>query len=200
MKYKTKHINGVELRATDYLPNIYVSRDGKMIWNSRVPFQYKQIDPSLYTSEYHLLTPTKSVHCIVARAWVYNPCPSIFTVVDHIDNNTHNNGADNLRWVNQKLNMANLQFGVGVSFCKKWQKWVARVMDGKETFARRTFVHEIDAKVFAEQQREKKFLHHYKQYVLAERVQTPDHKRPPRLFYWQDAASLSATRSANYVS
>lgn len=44
---------------------------------------------------------------IVAIAYVPNPRPDIFTLVDHIDGNVRNNAHTNLRWVNRRLNGLN---------------------------------------------------------------------------------------------
>ena len=43
----------------------------------------------------------------MATAWVHNPSPTYFTWVDHIDNNTQNNHASNLRWISPTLNGLN---------------------------------------------------------------------------------------------
>jgi hypothetical protein len=47
------------------------------------------------------------MHKIVGRAWVYNPCPSKFKWIDHIDGDKQNNHASNLRWVSPSLNGLN---------------------------------------------------------------------------------------------
>ena len=44
------------------------------------------------------------IHRLVAYAWVFNPCPKVFTTVDHIDHDTQNNSAKNLRWCTVQLN------------------------------------------------------------------------------------------------
>ena len=44
------------------------------------------------------------IHRLVAYAWVYNPCPLVFATVDHIDHDTQNNKAENLRWCTVQLN------------------------------------------------------------------------------------------------
>ena len=41
---------------------------------------------------------------LVAQAWCPNPDPEICNTVDHIDGNTSNNRADNLRWMSQQDN------------------------------------------------------------------------------------------------
>ena len=45
----------------------------------------------------------KSVHRLVAKAFVHNPDPEKFTDVDHVDCNKNNN-ADNLEWVTPREN------------------------------------------------------------------------------------------------
>jgi hypothetical protein len=47
---------------------------------------------------------TQRVHRLVAAAFVQNPRPDIFNVVDHINGDTHNNHYSNLRWLNDQLN------------------------------------------------------------------------------------------------
>ena len=41
---------------------------------------------------------------LVAQAWCHNPDPETCNTVDHIDGNTSNNRADNLRWMSQQDN------------------------------------------------------------------------------------------------
>ena len=45
------------------------------------------------------------VHRLVADAWVPNPSPCQFDVVNHIDGDIQNNHRDNLEWTTQEINM-----------------------------------------------------------------------------------------------
>jgi len=51
------------------------------------------------------LLQDKFVHRMVATAFVHNPDPETFTVVDHIDGDKLNNHYTNLEWVTQSENM-----------------------------------------------------------------------------------------------
>lgn len=46
------------------------------------------------------------VHRLVAKYFVINKDPERFNVVNHLDENTHNNKADNLEWTTNKDNLA----------------------------------------------------------------------------------------------
>ena len=46
-------------------------------------------------------------HRMVAKLFVSNPRPDIFTVVDHIDRDRTNNHFKNLRWLSPELNSLN---------------------------------------------------------------------------------------------
>jgi len=81
------------------------------------------------------------INRVVARAFVHNPCPDIFNMVDHIDQNKSNNCASNLRWLNNQLNMLN---NSGRSIFKTPSgKWVVKIgfnkknMDLGPTFRKR---------------------------------------------------------------
>lgn len=50
------------------------------------------------------LTETLPVHRAVALAWVHNPDPGSFSVVNHLDGNTLNNHRFNLEWTNYSGN------------------------------------------------------------------------------------------------
>ena len=47
------------------------------------------------------------VHRLLGLNYVENPCPGVFTVVDHVDQNKSNNELSNLRWLTHKLNCLN---------------------------------------------------------------------------------------------
>jgi hypothetical protein len=65
------------------------------------------------------------IHRLVALAFVHNPRPDIFDVVDHIDQNKSNNHHTNLRWVNTQLNLLN---NSGRSILKTSSgKWMVRI-------------------------------------------------------------------------
>ena len=46
----------------------------------------------------------KSIHRLVAQAFVENPNPALWTQINHIDENPSNNRADNLEWCCQSYN------------------------------------------------------------------------------------------------
>ncbi len=46
-----------------------------------------------------------TVHRLVAEAFVPNPDPKLYTIINHIDENTLNNNAENLEWCTQKHNV-----------------------------------------------------------------------------------------------
>ena len=60
---------------------------------------YKQV--TMYHNG-HMLS--RYVHILVAEAFVKNPRPDLFDMVDHIDHNKKNNHFSNLRWVDSELN------------------------------------------------------------------------------------------------
>jgi len=68
------------------------------------------------------------VHRLIAEAFVWNPSAGIFNLVDHIDGNTENNAASNLRYLSCPLNGLNQKrarntcYSKGY-FCKKYLKW-----------------------------------------------------------------------------
>ena len=70
------------------------------------------------------------VHRLMARAFLHNPRPDVFTLIDHIDRNELNNemfsGYENLRWLNTSLNALNRDTK-GAYFNQRWKKWEARV-------------------------------------------------------------------------
>ena len=78
---------------------------GQWFINAYYPNKTTHLSPC---DEYkYLRMDAVDVHRMVARTWCYNPCPRCFQLVDHIDGNSHNNAASNLRWVNHGLNSLN---------------------------------------------------------------------------------------------
>ena len=49
----------------------------------------------------------KKIHRLVAEAFISNPNPNMFKIIDHIDRNPANNKVDNLRWVDYSINAIN---------------------------------------------------------------------------------------------
>ena len=82
-----------------------VSKCGCWVLNDKYPHIIKHYGKtSVYT---YLSIERCKIHRLVANAWVYNPSPTYFTWVDHIDKKTQNNHANNLRWISPSLNGLN---------------------------------------------------------------------------------------------
>ena len=129
------------------------------------------------------------VHIFIAKAFVHNPRPDIFDIVDHIDHDVTNNKPFNLRWLTHQLNVLHNK-AAGCSFCKKRQKWYARVcVLGKSNFLG-YFKMKEDASRVATTFRRAAFDRIYKGYIdeaprtctnlfWKESGQTPITRRPP---------------------
>ena len=105
------------------------------------------------------------MHRLVATAFVHNPRPDIFTVVDHIDHCKTNNHYTNLRWLSPRLNCI-WQKGLCVRLTQsgKWQSKVAgfptKVCKSKEGAIQRSRElkeRKFDKEYFAELKSEPKF-------------------------------------------
>jgi len=97
------------------------------------------------------------VHRVVAELYCKNPCPDIFTAVDHVDENKLNNHWRNLRWVNKTLN--NMNQGRGYYWCKSTTRWKVQVGGIYFTWFRR----EAAAKEYADKKKIEVFNMVYKQ-------------------------------------
>ena len=88
--------------------NYSVSSDGR-IHNDKLD---RILNGSYGTNEYHVVqlflhgkSKNFQVHRLVATAFCDNP--NNYTIVDHIDRDKYNNHANNLRWVDNSLNVKN---------------------------------------------------------------------------------------------
>lgn len=92
----------VTLREAPLYPGHFVSKCGRFVRNTR----YENIT-KVYNrnSEFaYLQSDGIRIHRLVASAWVFNPFPERFDTVDHMDWDTQNNSATNLRWLSRRLN------------------------------------------------------------------------------------------------
>jgi hypothetical protein len=103
---------------------------------------------------YRMHCVNRGVHRLVAEAFVENPRPDIFDMVDHIDHNRSNNHYTNLRWLDSELNCANRKASKNVMYVKsmKTKKWTGSFKVGKKRF-RKTFETEAEASEWAHRQK-----------------------------------------------
>ena len=98
---------GIELRNSPEHPDHYVSICGCWLQTTARP-NYLRYYKRTESYKYLKCCAAKFyMHRLVGFAWVFNPCPTTFDVIDHIDRDSQNNHASNLRWVNQHLNCLN---------------------------------------------------------------------------------------------
>ena len=92
----------VRLRESPLYPGHFISRCGRFVRNtkySNITKVYARNPNFIY-----LQSDGIRIHRLVASAWVHNPNPGVFDTVDHMDADTQNNSATNLRWVSKRLN------------------------------------------------------------------------------------------------
>ena len=94
----------------------------------------------------------KSIHRLVAEAFVKNPRPDIFDIVDHINCDKSNNHYTNLRWVDCELNAANRKDSRNVYLHKHKQKWAGNYAVGGKKKSK-CFDNEADAYEWAHREK-----------------------------------------------
>ena len=115
-------MTNLTLRNSTRYPHLHISRCGRVHYNEKWTHKLTILNR---TDKYPYLAVSDGnerlvhVHILVALAWVYNPCPGVFTIVDHIDRDCQNNDASNLRWVTYQLNNLNKKV-------KGWEKIVKK--------------------------------------------------------------------------
>lgn len=102
--YKMVKIDGFE----DYL----ISKDGKILSFKRktpnyLKFSkdkdgYSHIKITKNKKQYH-----KQLHRLIAKAFIDNPKPDEYNMVDHINGDKQDNRIENLRWCNNSINNRN---------------------------------------------------------------------------------------------
>ena len=110
--------------------HMFVSRCGHFVINEMKPNLTDIIRPN--TNHAYLNCYDWRVHQLVGSAWVYNPCPEYFTVLDHINNCKQDNRAENLRWVSPHLNSLNRTRAKWVTYRARFGKYEGRIqLEGK---------------------------------------------------------------------
>ena len=114
-------ITSIMLRNSVQYPKLFISRCG-LIYHKANSHKYVILSR---TEKYRYLQVSAGsvllyVHILVGHAWVHNPCPGVFKVIDHIDRVCQNNDASNLRWITQQLNCLNQTLKKG------WEKIVKK--------------------------------------------------------------------------
>lgn len=97
----------IELRNSIEFPHLYVSVCGSWLHTSARPNYLVYYHRNKKHRYLKCCSAKHYLHRLVGFAWVYNPCPGVFTKIDHIDRDCQHNHARNLRWVTQQLNCLN---------------------------------------------------------------------------------------------
>ena len=176
-------------RAPGY--HFLISECGRFIMNDKFPHItkiYHATDIVRDTYSYFSIERIK-IHKLVGLAWVYNPAPSVFTCLDHIDGDRMNNHASNLRWVNTALNNQNRhnensKLYRGPSFRNGgvyFQSYIVR--EGKEVVLK-SHGSRKQATAHAKKMRMNKFLEDYNAYITHDGESArPRHNY---MFLWTD--------------
>ena len=195
-------LNGMKLRNSARYLTLYISCCGCLFHDSDYPYAFRFIlrnTTITYLSAKQVSSFVVRVHSLVAHAWVWNPRPTLFSVIDHIDRDTQNNHASNLRFITFQLNRTNIE-------CRKnFRKivkrngavfYLARVATGEETEKKycRTKQIAIDTTI---KMREDKFDRIYKRHINEIPPGWPT-KPPANMFYWRFEATPEGLAPNNY--
>ena len=122
-----------EFRVIEGFPDYQVSNLGRVssYKSQNKPILLKQT----FDNNYLMVTlsfgdskrTNKRVHRLVLIAFHINPDPKYYDLCDHINRNTLDNRASNLRWSYSVLNQLNKTGVRGYSFCKTKRKYRARL-------------------------------------------------------------------------
>ena len=95
-------------KQVEAFPNYIISNTG-LLKNTKTK---KVIKPHLSNTGYYVCSMSNNgkissanIHTLVAKAFVDNPNPALYTEVHHIDGDKLNNNADNLKWVTRQENL-----------------------------------------------------------------------------------------------
>lgn len=102
-KEKTK----IEIKIEDVLANFeWQNETQEVIYNGKKHAQWTSQRGYKYITIYNKGSKKSfRVHRLIALKYIPNPNPQEFDMVDHIDGNKQNNDINNLRWVNNSINM-----------------------------------------------------------------------------------------------
>ena len=169
--------------------HMFVSKCGHFVLNEQKP----TVTDIIRENENHayLTCYDWRVHQLVGSAWVYNPCPKYFTLLDHINHKKQDNRAENLRWVSTHLNTLNRTRTEWVKYRSRYKKYEGRVgLEGK--------VEKVWDKSATEAERKTKELLTTKFNNVYDRTLKSDEGNPPSRnahdFYWRDAFTITPGR------
>ena len=139
-----KYIDGFE--------NYVIFKNGKVFtFSSKHSDKYMKLNKDKDGYLYLKLTKNKhSYHKLLNRllgiAFIENPKPDEYNIIDHIDGNNQNNNLDNLRWCNnsinnrnQKLLKRNTSGHQGVRFETTSNQWKVRWYDENKKVKTKSF-------------------------------------------------------------
>ena len=161
-----------------------ISKCGTIIFDPSVCFEpYISIHVSKDPSVRYLKYKDEYVHRLVAKAWCWNRNPPKLWQVDHIDGDSQNNHAHNLRWLTKQCNNMNKKrksyarkrFLPGRRGCF----WESRVQYNKVVYKK---FHKNKEEAEAQTKRMiNEFF--FKAYYEIPTKKTP---RPPGMHYWRE--------------
>lgn len=171
--------------------HMFVSQCGHFVLNELKDNVTDIIRPSEKHETGYLSCYDWRVHQLVGSAWVYNPCPRFFTVMDHINNQKHDNRAENLRWVSPHLNTLNRTRTEWVKFRSRWGKYEGRVdVDG---ISERVYDKSAtEAKRKTKELLTRKFNDVYDRTIKLDEGNSP--QRNAHDIYWRDADTVTPGR------
>ena len=152
----------MDFRDIPDFPNYKINENG-VVKNVKTNKIMKQ---TLGTYNYYFLNlsnetikaKSHQIHRLVGLIFIPNDNEN-YTMIDHIDNNKHNNNVNNLRWVNSQLNNRNKTKIIntcssnyyGVYYDKARVKWASKISINNRTISMGRYNTEREAAVARDQ-------------------------------------------------